>query len=152
MIMSKILEVLNRIAELSPEAIKPGVKNEQIEEYLHYYYDSNFKLSEEFYQFYQFSDGLDSNFRQIFNLKGAIEMYSEVINEFGYYSAWLPISGYDEEIFVIRGDSLQSKTAPIIQMNYIDLQDIGDGGPRVVYLSLTEMLIDIADSTEYPYG
>ncbi|MEA5598508.1 hypothetical protein [Rivularia sp. UHCC 0363] len=150
--MSQLLEALNKIAELSPDAIKPGVTTEQIDEYLHYYYDTNFKLPEEFYQFYQFSDGLDSNFRQVFNLKKAIEIYSEAKDEFGYYSAWLPISGYDEEIFVIRGDSLQRKTAPIIQINYIDLQDNLDWEPRVVYLSLAEMIIDIGDWIKYPYG
>ena len=150
--MSQLLEALNRIAELSPDAIKPGVTTEQIDEYLRYYYDVNFKLPEEFYQLYQFSDGLDSNFRQVSNLKKAIEIYCEAKDEFGYYSAWLPISGYDEEIFVIRGDSLQRKTAPIIQINYIDLQDNLDWEPRVVYLSLAEMIMDIADWIEYPYG
>ncbi len=64
--MSQLLEALNRIAELSPDAIKPGFTAEQIDEYLRYYYDVNFKLPEDFYELYQFSDGLDSNFRRMY--------------------------------------------------------------------------------------
>ncbi|MGF1674061.1 MAG: hypothetical protein ACFCUV_10310 [Rivularia sp. (in: cyanobacteria)] len=83
--MSQLLEALNRIAELSPDAIKPGVTTEQIDEYLRYYYDVNFRLPEEFYEFYQFSDGLDTNFALIFNLWQAIKYYSEEREKFGYY-------------------------------------------------------------------
>ncbi|MEM9925744.1 MAG: hypothetical protein AAF915_18675 [Cyanobacteria bacterium P01_D01_bin.50] len=150
--MSPLLEALNRIAQLSPNAIKPGVTTKQIDEYSHYYYDTNFKLSEEFYQFYQFSDGLDNNFGRIFNIWQAIIFYSEVREEFRYYSAWLPISHYEECLVAIRGDSVQRKTVPIIQINYTDLSENYDWEPRFIYSSLTEMIVDIAEQIEYPYG
>ncbi len=62
------------------------------------------------------------------------------------------ISQYEELICVIRGDSVQRKTAPIIQINHDDLLENYDWEPRIKYLSLTEMIIDIADWIEYPYG
>ena len=151
--MSQLLEALNRIAELSPDAIKPGVTTEQIDEYLRYYYDVNFKLPEEFYQFYQYSDGLYTNFGLIFNMWRAIGYYSEAREKIGYYSAWFPIN-FDEEYFnFVRGEfSSNETTAPIIQIHYADLLENNDWKPKIVYSSLTEMIIDIADEIEYPYG
>ena len=150
--MSQLLEALNRIAQLSPDAIKPGVTTEKIDEYLRYYYDVNFKLPEELYQLYQFSNGLDTNFALIFNLWRAIKYYSEEREKFGYYSAWFPISSYDECIFFIRGDSQQNKTAPVIQIHYAESLENYNFEPKIEYSSLTEMITDIADEIEYPYG
>lgn len=150
--MSQLSEALNRVSELSPEAIKPGVTKKQIDEYLRYYYDSNFKLPEEFYQFYQFSDGLDSNFVFIYNLWQAIRYYSELREKIHYYSAWFPVSHYEEYIFLIRGNFQQHKTAPIILIHYYDLSENYNFKPIIEYSSLTDMIIDIADEIEYPYG
>lgn len=155
--MSQLSEAFDRIATLYPEAIKPGISFEQIEEYLK---DFPLKLPEELYELYQLSDGLDHSnpatlifgFGELFSLSQAMKLYNNLQEHPDYYSGWFPITDVEDWIYVIRGDLEQCETAPIIRFDHGDLIYGNDWEPQVLYPNLTEMILDAVYMIENPYG
>ncbi|RUT07617.1 hypothetical protein DSM106972_018770 [Dulcicalothrix desertica PCC 7102] len=155
--MSELLEAFNRITQLYPYITKPGLKSKQIEEYLE---EFPLRLPEEFFEFYQMSDGFNHDnpatlifgFGKLYSLSEAIEFYNELRDYEDYYSGWFPVTQVEDQVYVIRGNPQQHQTSPIITFDLIDLKNKHNWEPQVAYSSLTEMFLEVAYQLENPYG
>ena len=102
--MSQLSEAIEKIRQLCPPALKPGLSRSEIDALLQ---DFPYRLPDEVYEFYHLSNGLGeidqfSTLFEILSLSEAVFNYRYYYETFsGYKKEWLPLVELEDHLLVM---------------------------------------------------
>jgi hypothetical protein len=159
--MSKMTEALDRISAYHRN--KPGMSMEEIERMLSSF---PFRLSDEAYEFYQWAgapigdahpEDWDGSYNDCSTYLCALESLLQGVDDIFHFMSleefvrsppylsdnnpeWLPIFSSEYSNLVISGSKIKTATSPVLKVE--------DGKVKLWFLSLTNMMLAIAESEE----
>ena len=141
--MYELSSVINDVYTLYPKIGRKIINPEEIEKYLS---KLSFKLPKELHKLYFFTNGFDENIQffglgEFLTLEKAIVVSENIIKEIKYQKNWFPIMKLEESLLVVEGSS-QQKLAKVYRFFLDDLENRIDYQPKIIFHSLTELLVE----------